>query len=339
MCPDLLAGNKCCNPTCTFAHDENELKKVNICYKTALCSWFLAGTCRNGAECSFAHGDHDLKGNAKIQGVSTQQKSATSPGGDNPQTEPMFVPTAAACAEQSNCQAPVPSQVAPLPNPYAPAQQQYPPVVPCAPPLPAVAPPPPPHGFMPGFVNGMQPWEQPCVGGYPVLPQQEVCPAPFNYAPMAPHAMMPQFADVNINSGAIPFGSQMSTSTEGSPVGAMVPSSPPVGKVPPGLPAPPGLAPPGTADPAREKTFQLTELTIQINMLSEEVRRLQSWIIPQAMQSTASGSPMTSPDSSSGEEVDSGSDHRSFEQKVAGLQNELNRVISEGQRSGKIAMK
>merc|ERR1712118_42877 len=84
-------------------------------------------------------------------------------------------------------------------------------------------------------------------------------------------------------------------------------------------------------------TWQLTELSIQINMLSEEVKRLQDVVIPQSTQSTNSG--MTTNSGSSGNRTPPAgrtspaadvqamgnlvTDPRSFEQKVAGLQNEL----------------
>jgi hypothetical protein len=167
------------------------------------------------------------------------------------------------------------------------------------------------------------------MGGYPMLPQQEACAAQFGYASMPSHAMMQQFSDAQINAGV-----------PGMHLCAAVPPSPaPMTLAPPGLPAPPGLAhATGAATPA-DKNVQLTELTVQIHMLSSEVRRLQSWIIPNSMQSTNSGSPMESPDRTPNSGNSEDNDPRSFEQKVASLQDELKRLISDGQRSGKIPMK
>lgn len=182
---------------------------------------------------------------------------------------------------------------------------------------------------MPGYVNNMQQ----CVGGYPVAPVS------MQAGSMSPNPLMQPIPDVNINSGTYALPE--------SPVLPVAMSMVQPSSAPPGLP-PPGLAPPGMAQAPGEKNFQLTELTVQINMLSEEVRRLQNWIIPQNMVSTGTGSPMQSGSpvspgrnsgSSSSADAISEADTRSFEQQVASLQNELKRVICEGQRSGKIPMK
>jgi hypothetical protein len=95
-------------------------------------------------------------------------------------------------------------------------------------------------------------------------------------------------------------------------------------------------------------TWQLTELAVQINMLSEEVKRLQDFIVPPSTQSTNSGSStrlssgQRTPPSSNprvlpvveGQAKDE--DPRTLEEKVKCLQSELKRVIVEGQRCGKI---
>eukprot|EP00746_Dinoflagellata_sp_MGD_P078775 gnl/MRDRNA2_/MRDRNA2_31474_c0_seq1.p1 gnl/MRDRNA2_/MRDRNA2_31474_c0~~gnl/MRDRNA2_/MRDRNA2_31474_c0_seq1.p1 ORF type:complete len:475 (-),score=89.44 gnl/MRDRNA2_/MRDRNA2_31474_c0_seq1:174-1598(-) len=337
MCPDFLAGKQCTNPNCTFAHDESELKKVNICHKTALCSWFLAGTCRNGSECSFAHGEHELKGNAKNQAMF--QRPASNTAADKMESEPMFV-KAAPELPATQVQVPVTNTVAPPPNPYLVPQQQMPGAslgpqgARLAPPLPSMPPPAAPP-MIPGYVNGMHPCMSHNMSGYPMMPQHDVRSTPFNL--MAP-TFVPPFPDLEIN-GVAPA----------LPVCAVPPSAAPVSMPPPGLPAPPGLLHPAMPPSATEqsnhgnsgnKNVQLTELTVQINMLSEEVRRLQRWIVPTSMQSTASGSPMGSPDRTPpSDQNQEDNDTRSFEQKVASLQDELKRVISEGQRSGKIPMK
>jgi len=58
MCPDFLAG-KCTKPNCPYAHNVDEIRSTNFCYKTTPCMWYAMGRCRNGAQCSFAHGDED----------------------------------------------------------------------------------------------------------------------------------------------------------------------------------------------------------------------------------------------------------------------------------------
>merc|ERR1719482_2469333 len=100
----------------------------------------------------------------------------------------------------------------------------------------------------------------------------------------------------------------------------------PVASLPPGLggdavaaAANTPLVPACLPDSSSQKSWQLTELALQFNMLSEEVKRLQEYIIPGSMQSTNSASPV---------DMD---DRRSFEEKVAHLQKELKNVMDEGQ--------
>jgi hypothetical protein len=322
MCPDLLSNGECHNPQCTFAHQESELKKVNICHKTAVCTWFLAGKCRNGTECHFAHGEHELRGNGR--NLSQEQKfepPAMRDNVDGQQKEPMFIQSSMAAPEPLPRQAPVVHQVPPY---MSPENSQF--QVPCVfqatqQPLASVPPLPPPPGFMPSYVNGMQP----CVGGYPTPPQQEVPPMQATYMSMPPPPLMPPFTDVEATR-SLPLGLPV------TPVVAATPA--------------PGLVPPRVAQQGTDKTWQLTELAVQINMLSEEVKRLQDWIIPPSMQSTKSGSSTRSSSGNRTPRAENGEadgpvtvedmDPRSFEEKVAGLQNELKRVIVEGQRCGKI---
>lgn len=357
MCPDFLANGVCNNPNCTFAHHESELKKVNICHKTAVCTWFLAGKCRNGEECDFAHGEHELKGNAaavtvantRKQPVQMEQQERMPLTADNSgyqRKEPMFI--------QSSM-----TPAASVPPPYeAPENTQWSHADQFQPQMhfPVVPPPPPPPGFMPTYMPGMQP----CLAmqpGYPAAPQQD--PTAFNYMGMQPPPLMPQYPGVE-----------------------------PVRNLPPGLPVGTVLVPNATSvspellqneltglskvvaqtNPS-QKSWQLTELAVQINMLSEEVKRLQDFVIPRSVQSTNSGNSGSSTRSSSGDNrtpraggndgspgtVASGStpgstgsgssssngvpnldNCRSFEEKVAHLQKELKRVMDEGQRCGKI---
>jgi len=61
ICPFLLSGKcfKC--DTCTFAHNEEELKKIPDLSKTKLCICYQMGYCQNGNDCSFAHGESELR--------------------------------------------------------------------------------------------------------------------------------------------------------------------------------------------------------------------------------------------------------------------------------------
>lgn len=216
-------------------------------------------------------------------------------------------------------------------------------------------------GFMPNvYGNGMQP----CVGGYaappPLMPPDpnymSVQPDP-NYMSVPPPPLMPPYASPTITSCSPQFNTSVATTYTSTPN----PPSPPTASntmapPAPGLPGPgppPGLGPQTTQ--GSDKTCQLTELSVQINLLSSEVKRLQDWIIPQSstLESMNSGSSIHTSDNngtppgaqngtppggrdgtppSSGEDADP----RTFEEKVAALQSELQRVMVEGQRCGKI---
>jgi hypothetical protein len=323
MCPNLLANGHCETPdSCPFAHHENELKKVNICHKTAICTWYLAGKCRNGTECDFAHGEHELKGNAAItkktldaknqmpkQQIPKQMPSVMPDDNGYKQAEPMFVQMSmtATTPMRPPCYPPESSQ---YPEQY---QFQHP-----VPQWPAMSPPPP--GFMPNFMHGMEP----CLGAYPP-PQLKMPVMPPNYMSMQPLPMMQPYAGVEAVT-SLPPGLGVGT----------VPAPTPTQVVGPDLPGSPS-----------QKSWQLTELAVQFNMLSEEVKRLQE-VIPGSMQSTNSGSgsgcstrssngdnrtPRAGAESSNGPvAVDDG---RSFEDQVAHLQKELKHVMDEGKRCGK----
>lgn len=300
MCPDLVANGRCKNRQCAFAHHESELKEVSVCHKTLECTWFLAGKCRNGSECRFAHGKHELKGNEKNM---APERKLEPPGLlnkiDFQRRQPMQVQSLMKVPETEPC---IPPETSTF---YDPRSYETPTPRTVLPSIPT----PPPPGFMPGFDYGMQP----CVTGYPAAPVHP------NYMSMPPVPLMP------------PFGFEMDDGTAALPISA--------------VPAP-GFAPPGFGLQATNNPCELTELAVQINMLSEEVKRLQDWIIPQSMQSTNSGSQHSWSSGSNGtppardgqdatppaEEMDP----RSFEKKVVDLQSELQRVIAEGQRSGKI---
>lgn len=184
-----------------------------------------------------------------------------------------------------------------------------------------------PPFVMPSYMPGMQPY------GYPAPLQQN----PYAYSMgMQPPPMM------------------------------QLPGVEPTGTLPPGLPMVPN---PVAASPlnSSQKSWQLTELAVQINMLSEEVKRLQDYVIPRSVQSTNSGSHVQSTNSGSSTRSSSGdnrtprageavpgkaaadsagsagstgsgssngvpdlSDSRSFEEHLAYLQNELKRVMEEG---------
>jgi len=306
MCPALLSNGKCNNPHCTFAHHESDVKEVNLCHKTVMCTWYLAGKCRSGKECTFAHGEHELAANANANKVSTlsEKKNLVPPvKQDNMKSrrqEPTFVESSMGV------------------------------------PMPAVTPFQPPPGFMPysGMMHGMQPY----LGGYPAhLPM-----AP-GYMPMPPPPMMPPFigADVDFNGppGMLPLG------LAGDALAAPPPGMLPLGLAGEALAAPPPA--PGSG------TWQLTELAVQINMLSEEVKRLQDCVVPPngpSTQSTNSGSSTQLSNPSSGQRTPppknkvpraadaptQDKDPRTFEEKLAGLQSELKRMIVEGERCGKI---
>jgi hypothetical protein len=59
MCPDLQENGECTKPDCQYAHDVDEIKETNFCYKTTPCKWYWKGQCRNGSECRFSHGEAD----------------------------------------------------------------------------------------------------------------------------------------------------------------------------------------------------------------------------------------------------------------------------------------
>lgn len=61
ICPFLLSGKCFKGDSCTFAHNEDELKKIPNLTKTKLCLCFQMGYCQNGKECSFAHGESELR--------------------------------------------------------------------------------------------------------------------------------------------------------------------------------------------------------------------------------------------------------------------------------------
>eukprot|EP00746_Dinoflagellata_sp_MGD_P127098 gnl/MRDRNA2_/MRDRNA2_61768_c0_seq1.p1 gnl/MRDRNA2_/MRDRNA2_61768_c0~~gnl/MRDRNA2_/MRDRNA2_61768_c0_seq1.p1 ORF type:complete len:451 (-),score=93.40 gnl/MRDRNA2_/MRDRNA2_61768_c0_seq1:235-1587(-) len=351
MCPALLNGEVCNNENCTFAHHESELKKVNICHKTAICTWFLAGKCRNGEECDFAHGEHELKGNAATvnaartkaaeQSGQQEQSPQASDNSKYQRKEPMFVQSSMSAAATDAVPAQVPPQYQ-APNPaqfnVEQLQQQFmPPVVP--------PPPPPPPGFMPGFLPGMTP----CMAGYPAT-QQDFMQDPamqLNYMQHAMQGMQGMQPPMQQFPGVEPVGSL----PPGLPVGAVVvPTQAPQSPLHQGI-------------QNAQKSWQLTELAVQINMLSEEVKRLQEATIRSAQYqgSTNSGSSTRSSSGDNRTPRVGGVDHqsgagassstggsssstgvpdldacRSFEEKVQHLQNELKRVMDEGQRCGKI---
>lgn len=57
MCPKA----NCEDPNCPYAHADEELRATDFFFKTALCTWYGAGKCRNGASCRFAHGEEELQ--------------------------------------------------------------------------------------------------------------------------------------------------------------------------------------------------------------------------------------------------------------------------------------
>lgn len=327
MCPSLLANGHCGNPeTCTFAHHESELKKVNICHKTAICTWYLAGKCRNGTKCDFAHGEHELQGGGATKNAKNsmpEQKTTKPDNNGYKRREPMFIQ-------------PSITATAPTPSPYKPSEdfavdnqlaQQYQ-VQPPSAQWPAAG---PPLGPMPNIMQGMQPAYG--FGAYGAAYPSPQLMMPPNYMSMPNPAMMEQYAGVE-----------------------------PVASLPPGLggdavaaAANTPLVPACLPDSSSQKSWQLTELALQFNMLSEEVKRLQEYIIPGSMQSTNSGSGCSTRSSSdnktpraaaesaaaAGAPRDNSTspvdmdDRRSFEEKVAHLQKELKNVMDEGQRCGK----
>ncbi|CAE8718360.1 unnamed protein product, partial [Polarella glacialis] len=54
-------GGPCKDPTCTFAHNEDELRSTQMFYKKTLCIWYEKGRCRNGDQCRFAHGSYEVR--------------------------------------------------------------------------------------------------------------------------------------------------------------------------------------------------------------------------------------------------------------------------------------
>jgi len=333
MCPSLLANGQCDNPdSCTFAHHESEIKKVNICHKTAMCTWYLAGKCRNGTECKFAHGEHELKGvtaNSKKnvdannqmpkQQMPKQMLPPTPDNNGNGCKEPMFVHSSimppAYCPPESSL----------LSQPY----QVQPPLLQ----WPAVGPQP---GLMPNFMDYMQP----CFSAYPPPLMPEMLPD-VDFMSMQPSPVMQQYPGVEAATG-LPQGFEEAVTSlpPGLGVGTVAAPTPAqlVSRCAPGTPS--------------QKSWQLTELAVQFNMLSEEVRRLQDRIIPRSVQSTNTGSdsgcsstshtrsssgddraPQAAVESSNGQVDADGC--QSFAEKVAHLQNELKHVMDEGKRCGK----
>jgi len=65
MCRAFQEGG-CKDPTCTFAHGEEELRSTNLFFKKTLCMWNEKGKCRNGDQCRFAHGSTELRNNGGV---------------------------------------------------------------------------------------------------------------------------------------------------------------------------------------------------------------------------------------------------------------------------------
>ncbi len=61
LCPFLLSGKCFKGSDCTFAHSEEELKKIPNLKKTRLCLCYQMGNCSNGVQCAFAHGEQELR--------------------------------------------------------------------------------------------------------------------------------------------------------------------------------------------------------------------------------------------------------------------------------------
>lgn len=261
MCPHLTNGI-CTKRNCTFAHHESELKKVNICNKTQLCRWFVAGKCKNGIECSFAHGENDLKSNAQNLSQQKARPAEVSvppglfPAQHNIEQQPNVhqsngVQSARGTSERWDRQAAfvhpmsMPTENGQLHDPHsfqAPLQ-----------PLPFVSPlpPGPPPGFMPSFDNGYMPQQ----GASPVLPN------------------MPQH-------GTSPVLPMPTLGLDGKWIMPPTPPMPTLGlpgnsmMVPPPLPTmtPMSLAP-QVVDESQNQ--HLAQLMNQIHSLSGEVKRLQ----------------------------------------------------------------
>lgn len=62
LCPALKAG-QCIKTSskCRFAHSLEELRGTDEFYKTQLCTFWNAGSCKAGAKCRHAHGQDDLR--------------------------------------------------------------------------------------------------------------------------------------------------------------------------------------------------------------------------------------------------------------------------------------
>ncbi|CAE8610181.1 unnamed protein product [Polarella glacialis] len=48
---------KCHDPKFNFAHGYSELRATDTVFKTELCRWWAAGSCKAGASCRHAHGE------------------------------------------------------------------------------------------------------------------------------------------------------------------------------------------------------------------------------------------------------------------------------------------
>jgi hypothetical protein len=60
LCKNFFEGT-CTDPTCNFAHGEQELRSTDLFFRKTLCIWNEKGKCRNGEKCRFAHGMKELR--------------------------------------------------------------------------------------------------------------------------------------------------------------------------------------------------------------------------------------------------------------------------------------
>jgi hypothetical protein len=56
-----FVGGMCNDPTCMFAHGDQELRSTDMFFKKTICIWHEKGKCRNGERCRFAHGVKELR--------------------------------------------------------------------------------------------------------------------------------------------------------------------------------------------------------------------------------------------------------------------------------------
>jgi hypothetical protein len=61
LCPHMMNGNCTKGETCSYAHDQTEMREAPNLKRTKLCQLFEMGRCHMGGNCAFAHGEGELR--------------------------------------------------------------------------------------------------------------------------------------------------------------------------------------------------------------------------------------------------------------------------------------